>query len=112
MWWQDVNKPEQFGFASKHLFLDESSFSDDYTENQVTPFNFSTPDHEVLYAWHVMPLGLYAKHEAEILREPSGCAEDMTKTRAFKLMTKSPQMKLIINCEHEKSHQQSCQSTC
>jgi abhydrolase domain-containing protein 12 len=57
----------------------------------------------MLYAWHVMPLGLYAKHEAEMLREPSGCAEDITKTRAFELLTKSPETKLIINCKPQKA---------
>jgi hypothetical protein len=73
--------------------------SDNFRENQITPFNFSTPDHEVLYAWHVIPLGLYAKHEAELLREPSGCAGDITKTKAFKLMTENPESKLVINCK-------------
>jgi len=80
-WWVDINKPEQFGFA----------------KNQITPFNFTTPDHETIYAWHVMPLGLYAKHESEILRQPSGCAEDITKTKAFELLRVDPQSRLIIN---------------
>ncbi|CZT12999.1 uncharacterized protein RAG0_16621 [Rhynchosporium agropyri] len=73
-WWIDINKPEQFGFA----------------KNQITPFNFSTPDGETIYAWHVMPLSLYAKHEAEILQQPSGCAEDITKTLAFQLLKNDP----------------------
>ncbi|KAJ5041748.1 uncharacterized protein L3040_005317 [Drepanopeziza brunnea f. sp. 'multigermtubi'] len=80
-WWVDINKPEQFGFA----------------KNQITPFNFSTPDGETIYAWHVMPLGLYAKHEYEILQQPSGCAEDITKTKAFQLLKNDPDARLIIN---------------
>ena len=68
-------------------------------ENQVTPFNFTTPDHELIYAWHVMPLGLYAKHELEILEQPSGCVEDITKTLALKLLRDDPEARLIINCE-------------
>ncbi|KAE9366681.1 alpha/beta-hydrolase [Stipitochalara longipes BDJ] len=80
-WWQDMNKPEQFGFA----------------KNQITPFNFSTPDGETIYAWHVMPLGLYAKHESEILQQPSGCAEDITKTKAFRLLRDDLDSRLIIN---------------
>ncbi|PVH84071.1 alpha/beta-hydrolase [Cadophora sp. DSE1049] len=80
-WWVDINKPEQFGFA----------------KNQITPFNFSTPDGETIYAWHVMPLGLYAKHEYEILKRPSGCAEDITKTKAFQLLKNDPDARLIIN---------------
>ncbi|RDL31158.1 Glycylpeptide N-tetradecanoyltransferase [Venustampulla echinocandica] len=66
-------------------------------ENQITPFNFTTPDHETIYAWHVMPLGLYAKHEAEILRQPSGCAEDITQTKAFRLLQDDPESRLVIN---------------
>ncbi|PMD52445.1 alpha/beta-hydrolase [Hyaloscypha bicolor E] len=80
-WWHDINKPEQFGFA----------------KNQITPFNFSTPDGETIYAWHVMPLGLYAKYESEILQQPSGCAEDITKTKAFRLLRDNPDSRLIIN---------------
>jgi hypothetical protein len=70
-----------------------------YSENQITPFNFSTPDGEIIYAWHVMPLGLYAKHESEILQQPSGCAKDITKTKAFRLLRDEPDTRLIINCE-------------
>merc|ERR1711939_501181 len=66
-------------------------------KNQITPFNFSTPDGETIYAWHVMPLGLYAKHEYEILQQPSGCAEDITKTKAFQLLKNDPDARLIIN---------------
>jgi len=80
-WWYDINKPEQFGFA----------------KNQITPFNFTTPDNETIYAWHVMPLGLYAKHESEILQQPPGCAEDITKTKAFQLLRDDPDSRLIIN---------------
>jgi hypothetical protein len=70
------------------------------SENQITPFNFTTPDNETIYAWHVMPLGLYAKHESEILQQPPGCAEDITKTKAFKLLKDDPDSRLIINCEY------------
>jgi len=80
-WWVDINKPEQFGFA----------------KNQITPFNFTTPDLETIYAWHVMPLGLYAKHESEILQQPSGCVEDITKTKAFRLLAEDEEARLIIN---------------
>jgi hypothetical protein len=46
----------------------------------------------------VMPLGLYAKHEVEIIKQPSGLAEDITKTKAFELLTTDPKARLIINC--------------
>lgn len=74
-------------------------------ENQITPFNFTTPDHETIYAWHVMPLGLYAKHEAEIIQRPAGCVEDITKTKAFKLLRDDPDSRLIINCEKSHNYQ-------
>jgi len=74
-----------------------------HPENQITPFNFSTPDGETIYAWHVMPLGLYAKHESEILQQPSGCAEDITKTKAFRLLKDDPDSRLIINCDFSRN---------
>jgi hypothetical protein len=46
-----------------------------------------------------MPLGLYAKHEVEIIKQPSGLAEDITKTKAFELLTTDPKARLIISCE-------------
>ncbi|KAL3426861.1 abhydrolase [Phlyctema vagabunda] len=79
--WTDSNKPEQFGFA----------------KNQITPFNFTTPDDETLHAWHVMPLGLYSKHEAELLKQSGGCAEDITQMKAFKLLRDDPEARLIIS---------------
>lgn len=67
-------------------------------ENQVTPFNYTTPDHETIYAWHVMPLNLYARHEFDILQQPAGCAKDITKTKAFQLLRDDPESRLIISC--------------
>lgn len=78
--WQNINKPEQFGFA----------------KNQITPFTFTTPDNETIHAWHILPLGLYAKHENELLQRPSGCAEDITRTKAFKLLRDDPESRLVI----------------
>lgn len=83
--------------------LSSTVISDGSTDNQITPFNFTTPDDETLYAWHVIPPGLYAKHEEEILKQPSGLAEDITKTKAFDLLTSDPQARLIISCEHSPS---------
>lgn len=80
-YFEDISKPQRWGFA----------------KNQVTPFNFSTPDNETLYAWHIMPLGLYAQHDAAMRAQPSGIAEDITKTKAFKLLTEDPQARLIIS---------------
>jgi abhydrolase domain-containing protein 12 len=67
--------------------------------NQVTPFNFTTPDHEIIYAWHVMPLALYAQHASEVVQQPSGIAEDITKTKGFELLRDDPESRLLISCE-------------
>jgi len=80
-WLSDINQPEQFGFA----------------KNQVTPFNITTPDHETIYAWHVLPIGLYARHESELLQQPSGHAEDVTRMKAFELLRQDPEARLVIN---------------
>lgn len=81
-WGFDINRPEQFGFAT----------------NQVTPFNLKTSDGETLYAWHILPLGLYAKHEEEILQRKSGLVDDITTTPGFHLLAEDPNSRLIINC--------------
>ena len=62
------------------------------------PFNISTPDGEVLYAWHVLPVGLYARNEEALLEEATGPAEDVTRTLAFKLLAEDPESRLVINC--------------
>lgn len=82
-WGIDINRPEQFGFAT----------------NQVSSFNLSTPDGETIYAWHVLPLGLYAKHEEEILQQEPGPVEDITTTTGFRLLSRDPEARLIINCK-------------
>jgi hypothetical protein len=48
-----LNSPESIGFA----------------KNQVTPFLLNTTDGEELYGWHILPIGLYAKHEDELLAQ-------------------------------------------
>jgi len=82
----DLSRPEAFGFA----------------KNQVTPFNIQTPDGETLFAWHVLPADVYARHENELRGEerPQGPVEDITKTRAFQLLTTddpSP-ARVVVTC--------------
>lgn len=69
------------------------------SENQVTPFNFTTSDHEVIHAWYILPLGLYARHEERLLQEPAGIAQDTTKTAAFRLLRDDHKAKLVISCK-------------
>ncbi|KAL8824712.1 MAG: hypothetical protein Q9191_004868 [Dirinaria sp. TL-2023a] len=66
-------------------------------KNQVQPFHVRTPDGELLYAWHILPLALYARHEKQLLNEPDGLPEDITRTQAFQLLTGDPESRLVIN---------------
>ena len=67
-------------------------------ENQVAPFYIPTPDGERLFAWHVLPLGLYAEHRDVLLDHDSGLVEDITQSAGFKLLRDDPEARLIINC--------------
>nr|POE77680.1 isoform 2 of protein abhd12b [Quercus suber] len=60
-----------------------------FSKNQVTPFNLHTPDGETLYAWHVLPLDAYARHERSLREQerPHAPVEDFTNTSAFSILT-------------------------
>ncbi|KAI9765693.1 MAG: hypothetical protein M1835_007337 [Candelina submexicana] len=92
-WWQDPNTPEQFGFASN-----TSS-----AENQVSRFNLSTPDGKTLYAWHILPLGLYAKHQAALSRQPEEHPQ-YSGSLPFKLLRENAQSRLVINFHGNAGH--------
>ncbi|KXS93625.1 hypothetical protein AC578_4212 [Pseudocercospora eumusae] len=80
-WFKDLDVPELFGFL----------------HNQVTPFEIKSAGGETLYAWHVLPLGLYRKHEHELLAEPSGLIPDITSSLAFRLLRDDPEARLAIH---------------
>lgn len=80
-WGKDLNVPEVFGFL----------------HNQVTPFEIQSAGDSNLYAWHILPVGLYHKHEQDLLAEPSGLAPDITSTLAFKLLRDDPEARLVIH---------------
>jgi abhydrolase domain-containing protein 12 len=73
-WFKDLNVPETFGFL----------------RNQVTPFSLVSSDGEKLYAWHILPVELYRKHEAALLEEAVGFVSDITSRHAFKLLRDDP----------------------
>lgn len=79
-WGQDLNVPEQWGFL----------------HNQVTPFALDTPDGETLHAWHILPLGLYRRHQQRILEEPSGLAPDFNQRLASELLRGDPESLLVL----------------
>lgn len=80
-WFKDLNVPENFGFL----------------RNQVTPFSIRTPDGERLYAWHILPIELYRKHEESLIAGPIGFVSDITSTLAFQLLRDDPDARLILH---------------
>jgi hypothetical protein len=64
----------------------------------VTPFSLTTVDHETIYAWHVLPLPLYSKHETELAAQPSGFVSDIEQTLNFKLIKEDPNARLVLYC--------------
>lgn len=100
--WQNVNEVENFGFLSTFslpvVFL--CHINPRGTGTQVQPFNLTTPDGETIYAWHMLPIHLCREHE-ELLNanEPSGPAEDVTQTAAFKLLAEDPNARVVVSCK-------------
>ncbi|KAK3388624.1 Alpha/Beta hydrolase protein [Sordaria brevicollis] len=86
LWWppHNPNRPERWGFA----------------KNQVTPFTLKTIDNQTLYAWHILPLGLYAKHEAALAAQDrsssGGFVSDITSSLNFKLLRNDPEARLVL----------------
>jgi abhydrolase domain-containing protein 12 len=70
-----------------------------FAGNQVTPFYIETPDGEKLFAWHILPRALYAKHEKELLNERLERENAFETTLAYRLLVEDPESRLIINCE-------------
>jgi abhydrolase domain-containing protein 12 len=79
-WSKDVSIAEQWGFL----------------RNQVTPFTLNTSDDVTLHAWHVLPLELYRRHEAQLVKEPGGTAVDLEDRTAFKLLREDPEALLVL----------------
>lgn len=80
-WFKDLDVPEHFGFL----------------HNQVSPFRIQSGKSENLYAWHILPIELYRKHEDELLTEPAGFVTDFKSCLAFRLLRDDPQARLIIH---------------
>ncbi|MCJ1402935.1 hypothetical protein MMC11_006156 [Xylographa trunciseda] len=80
-WFKDLDVPESFGFL----------------RNQVTPFFIKTADGEALYAWHILPVELYRKHELALIAEPSGFVFDITSRVGFNLLHDDPDARLVLH---------------
>ncbi|KAK0725216.1 Alpha/Beta hydrolase protein [Lasiosphaeris hirsuta] len=88
LWFYDPDEPEYYGFA----------------KNQVTPFSLSTEDGQSLYAWHVLPLPLYAQHEERVVAQASGFCNDITQTENFKILKADPVARLVIYLHGNAGH--------
>ncbi|EMC94814.1 hypothetical protein BAUCODRAFT_36073 [Baudoinia panamericana UAMH 10762] len=71
----DLNNGESFG----------------YSKHQVTPFELPTPDGETLYAWHILPLDVYARHEQSLREEQRPhlpmSMDEFRRSSAFQFLT-------------------------
>jgi abhydrolase domain-containing protein 12 len=80
-WFKNLDVPESFGFM----------------RNQVTPFYIKTSDNERLYAWHILPIELYRKHEPLLVAESSGFVSDVSSRLAVQLLRDDPDSRLILH---------------
>ncbi|KAF2840479.1 alpha/beta-hydrolase [Patellaria atrata CBS 101060] len=91
-WWVNYARPEAFGFASK----------------QVTPFNVSTPDGEILSAWHVLSLDTYGQNEQEILESKSSPIDEDEEFSSIasnlRFLSDDPRARLVIDLHGNAGH--------
>ncbi|CAN8101029.1 unnamed protein product [Discula destructiva] len=88
LWWNDVDEPEKWGFA----------------RNQVTAFSLPTVDGVDLYLWHILPLGLYAKHETTFSQASRVALDKYASSDAFRLLKEDPEARLILSFHGNAGH--------
>ena len=79
-WFKDLNVPEQFGFA----------------HGQVHPFYIETAKKQRLHAWHILPLGVYRRHEDHLRKAPSLADNHKLQTSALHLLGSDPSARLVL----------------
>lgn len=107
LWWNDVEEPEKWGFASECESLIDWTSSKPASavyliislENQVTPFRLPTVDGVDLYLWHILPLALYTQHEASLSQSSRVPLDKYTSSNAFKFLKEDPEARLILSCQ-------------
>lgn len=88
---QDLNNTEQFGFI-KH---------------QVQAFTVTTPDNVTLYAWHILPLHLYSKHEKELKAQPDHGLQPYdtaSQTVGLQLLLNNPEAIVVVSFHGNAAH--------
>lgn len=60
----------------------------------MTPFNISTPDNEILYAWHILPLATVAAN-----RDALAASEPFDHSLPLQLLRDDKDARVVINCE-------------
>ncbi|GAB7358520.1 hypothetical protein MBLNU230_g2583t1 [Neophaeotheca triangularis] len=88
--WDNVDQPETFGFG----------------KGQVTPFNIQTPDGETLYAWHVLPLNVYAKNQEALQTfvQQNESFESYTASLPFRLLSQDPNARVVLSFHGNAGH--------
>ncbi|CAG8201486.1 unnamed protein product [Penicillium nalgiovense] len=67
------------------------------TWNQVTPFSIRTTDDEQLYAWHILPVELYRKHQMSLIEKQVAFLSDIKSQLGFHLLREDPEARLILH---------------
>lgn len=80
-WFKDLDTPEVFGFL----------------RNQVTPFRMPSRDGGLLYAWHILPVGVYYKNEKQLSRMDSPRSKPQSKPLPLELLRNDPEALLVIH---------------
>ena len=72
---------------------------------QVTPFRLDTPDGANLYAWHVLPLPTYLKHEASLVAAapgpssgPSSGPSGLGPPESLRILREDAEARLVLYC--------------
>lgn len=89
--YQDLNNTEQFGFLY----------------HQIQPFTITTPDNVTLFAWHILPLHLYYKHELALREQPDfGLKpyEEAVHSVGLQLLLNDPQATVVVSFHGNAAH--------
>ncbi|KAJ9633831.1 hypothetical protein H2204_006616 [Knufia peltigerae] len=90
-YFQDLNNTEQFGFL----------------RHQIQPFTITTRDNVTLFAWHILPLHLYRRHEQSLkTQENFGLKpwNEARKTEGIRLLREDPDATIVLSFHGNAAH--------